>query len=53
KWVVIISILIQSSNNKCNALESVFGIFLHASNTPYKVIETLAHMGITISVDAI
>ncbi|KAK7032885.1 hypothetical protein R3P38DRAFT_2618776 [Favolaschia claudopus] len=53
KRVVIISILLQSSNNKCNALESVFGIFLHASNTPYKVIETLAHMGITISVDAI
>ncbi|KAK7055893.1 hypothetical protein R3P38DRAFT_2682417 [Favolaschia claudopus] len=53
KRVVIISILMQSSNSKCNALESVFGIFLHASNTPYKVIETLAHMGVTISVDAI
>ncbi|KAJ6586638.1 hypothetical protein B0H10DRAFT_1664532, partial [Mycena sp. CBHHK59/15] len=36
-----------------DALESVFGIFLHASNTPSKVIETLAHMGISISVDAI
>ncbi|KAJ6570791.1 hypothetical protein B0H10DRAFT_1671883, partial [Mycena sp. CBHHK59/15] len=34
-------------------LESVFGIFLHASNTPSKVIETLAHMGISISTDAI
>ncbi|KAK6984414.1 hypothetical protein R3P38DRAFT_3452552 [Favolaschia claudopus] len=47
------ALIVISSNNKCNALESVFGIFLHASNTPYKVIETLAHMGITISVDAI
>jgi hypothetical protein len=45
--------MMQSTNSKCNALESVFGIFLHASNTPSKVIETLAHMGITISPDAI
>ncbi|KAJ6617197.1 hypothetical protein B0H10DRAFT_2164482 [Mycena sp. CBHHK59/15] len=53
KKVVIISVLMQNTNNKCNALQSIFGIFLHASNTPSKVIETLAHMGITISPDAI
>ncbi|KAJ7198168.1 hypothetical protein GGX14DRAFT_374434 [Mycena pura] len=53
KKVVMISVMMQSTNAKCNALESVFGIFLHASNTPYKVIETLAHMGISISSDAI
>ncbi|KAJ7272797.1 hypothetical protein C8J57DRAFT_1063511 [Mycena rebaudengoi] len=53
KKVVLISIMMQSTNKNCNALESVFGIFLHSSNTPYKVIETLAHMGITISPDAI
>jgi hypothetical protein len=45
--------MMQSTNKNCNALESVFGIFLHASNTPSKVIEALAHMGISISVDAI
>ncbi|KAJ7715495.1 hypothetical protein B0H14DRAFT_2302275, partial [Mycena olivaceomarginata] len=45
--------LMQSTNQKSNALESVFGIFLHALNTPSKVIETLAHMGLSISVDAI
>lgn len=49
----MISVMMQSTNVKCNALESVFGIFLHASNSPYKVIETLAHMGISISSDAI
>ncbi|KAJ6561335.1 hypothetical protein B0H10DRAFT_2239968 [Mycena sp. CBHHK59/15] len=53
KKVVMISVMMQSTNKKCNALESVFGIFLHASNTPSKVIETLAHMGISISTDAI
>ncbi|KAJ7858892.1 hypothetical protein B0H13DRAFT_1640288 [Mycena leptocephala] len=30
-----------------------FSIFLHASNTPSKVIETLARMGISISLDSI
>ncbi|KAJ7076755.1 hypothetical protein B0H15DRAFT_925103 [Mycena belliarum] len=49
----LLLVMMQSTNAKCNALESVFGIFLHASNTPYKVIETLAHMGISISSDAI
>ncbi|KAF7971243.1 hypothetical protein HWV62_21560 [Athelia sp. TMB] len=38
---------------KCNALESVIGVFLHSTNTPQKVIDTLAHMGVSISVDAI
>ncbi|KAJ7200531.1 hypothetical protein GGX14DRAFT_571939 [Mycena pura] len=53
KKVVIISILMQSTNQQSNMLESVIGIFLHASNTPSKVIETLARMGISISVDSI
>ena len=53
KKVVIISIMMQSTNQKCNALESVFGIFLHSTNTPEKVISALAHMGLSISVDAI
>jgi hypothetical protein len=44
----MISILMQGTNQKCNALESVFGIFLHSCNTPQKVIDALAHMGITI-----
>jgi hypothetical protein len=45
--------MMQSRNAKCNALESVFGIFLHSTNTPEKVIQALAHMGITISTSAI
>ncbi|KAJ7218441.1 hypothetical protein GGX14DRAFT_356865 [Mycena pura] len=53
KRVVIISMMMQSTNQKCNAVESVFGIFLHASNTPSKVIEALAHMGISISEQSI
>ncbi|KAJ7939849.1 hypothetical protein B0H13DRAFT_2457922 [Mycena leptocephala] len=53
KIVVMISIMMQSRNNKSNGLESVFGIFLHSTNTPEKVIQALAHMGISISPGAI
>ncbi|KAJ6540519.1 hypothetical protein B0H19DRAFT_959500, partial [Mycena capillaripes] len=53
KKVVIISMMMQSTNQQSNMLESVIGIFLHASNTPSKVIETLARMGISISLDSI
>ncbi|KAF8183269.1 hypothetical protein K438DRAFT_1444381, partial [Mycena galopus ATCC 62051] len=53
KTAVMISIMMQSRNSKCNALESVFGIFLHSTNTPEKVIQALAHMGISISPTAI
>jgi hypothetical protein len=45
--------MMQSRNSKCNALESVFGIFLHSTNTPEKVIQALSHMGISISQTAI
>ena len=43
----------QSTNQKTNALESIIWIFLHSCGTPEKVIETLAHMGLSISVDAV
>lgn len=45
--------MMQSQNAKCNALESVFGIFLHSTSTPEKVIQALSHMGISISISAI
>ncbi|KAF7973123.1 hypothetical protein HWV62_16158 [Athelia sp. TMB] len=53
KKVVMISIMMQGTNQRCNALESVFSVFLHSTNTPQKVIDALAHMGVSISVDAI
>ena len=43
----------HSTSQKVNALESIIGIFLHSCKTPKKVIETLARMGISISVNAI
>ncbi|KIJ10935.1 hypothetical protein PAXINDRAFT_40066, partial [Paxillus involutus ATCC 200175] len=53
KKVVILSILMHSTNRKSNGLQSLSGIFLQSTHTPQKVIETLARMGISVSVDAI
>ncbi|KAG2152930.1 hypothetical protein DEU56DRAFT_727371 [Suillus clintonianus] len=53
KKVVILSILMQSSNRNSNALQSIVGIFLQSVHTPQKVIDTLSKMGVSVSVDAI
>ncbi|KIL55118.1 hypothetical protein M378DRAFT_91384, partial [Amanita muscaria Koide BX008] len=53
KKVVIFSMLMQSSNQKTNALETIIGVFLHACKTPEKVIEALSRLGISISINAI
>lgn len=45
--------MLQSTNQKCNQLQAVLGIFLHSANTPEKVVDALAHMGISISIDSI
>lgn len=53
KIVLIISIIMQSSNQKCNAFESIFGLFLHSCNTPERIINALARMGVSILVSTI
>ncbi|KZT00068.1 uncharacterized protein LAESUDRAFT_666920 [Laetiporus sulphureus 93-53] len=53
KTVIILSIMMHSLSQHCNALAVVNGIFFHACNTPRKVIKALAHMGISISPNAI
>ncbi|KAG1729207.1 uncharacterized protein EDB91DRAFT_1028323, partial [Suillus paluster] len=53
KKVVIISIMMQSTRQKSNALQSIIGIFLQSVHTPQNVIDTLARIGISISTDAI
>jgi hypothetical protein len=49
----MICVMLQGTNQKCNQLEAVFEIFLHSCNTPEKVIDALAHMGVSISIDSI
>jgi len=53
KTVVAVSILLQSTNERCNYLQSVLGIFFHSTSVPEKVIETLAHAGLSISLSSI
>ncbi|KIK73984.1 hypothetical protein PAXRUDRAFT_176964, partial [Paxillus rubicundulus Ve08.2h10] len=53
KKIIIISILMQSTNQKANALQSILGIFLQSAHAPQKVIDTLARLGVSISTDSI
>ncbi|PPQ76588.1 hypothetical protein CVT26_012793 [Gymnopilus dilepis] len=53
KSVVCISIFLQSSNERCNYLQSVLGLFYHSAAVPEKVIEVLAHAGLSISLSSI
>ncbi|KAM6491517.1 hypothetical protein JOM56_013086, partial [Amanita muscaria] len=53
KKAVITSILMQSSNQKANNLQSLVGIFLHSCCTPERVVNALARMGVSISMTAV
>ncbi|KAI5982402.1 hypothetical protein EDD15DRAFT_2144998, partial [Pisolithus albus] len=53
KKVVLMSILMQSTNQKANALQSVLGIFFQSAHTPQKVIDMLARIGVSISTETI
>ncbi|KAL6308380.1 hypothetical protein BKA93DRAFT_815411 [Sparassis latifolia] len=53
KTVTIISIIMQSIDQQCNALQSTLGIFLHSCNTHEKVVKALARIGISISLSSI
>ncbi|KAI6101841.1 hypothetical protein F5141DRAFT_979276, partial [Pisolithus sp. B1] len=50
---IITSIFMNGWNQKSNALQSLLGLFLQSAHTPYKVIDTLAHLGISVSADMI
>ncbi|KAH9833452.1 uncharacterized protein C8Q71DRAFT_909496 [Rhodofomes roseus] len=50
---VILSLVMQTINQQCNALGAVNGGFFHASVMPDKALKALAHMGVSVSPDAI
>ncbi|KZT68863.1 hypothetical protein DAEQUDRAFT_670600, partial [Daedalea quercina L-15889] len=53
KRVVCISIFAQSSHQRCNALQSVMGVFLHSCKASESVVELLSRVGLSISCSAI
>ncbi|KAH9011519.1 hypothetical protein EDB83DRAFT_2580346, partial [Lactarius deliciosus] len=53
KTVVCASIILKSANKNCNYLQSIMGVFVHSANVPQRVIEVLAHAGLSISIKSI
>jgi hypothetical protein len=45
--------MLQNSNERCNYLQGILGFFYHSTSVPEKVIETLAHAGLSISISSI
>ena len=45
--------MLQSSNQNCNALQSIIGVFLKSCNAPETVCEFLAHAGLSLSTTSI
>ncbi|EGO05097.1 hypothetical protein SERLA73DRAFT_68739 [Serpula lacrymans var. lacrymans S7.3] len=55
EMVICIIIFLQSLNKRCNylQLQAILGIFYHSTSVPEKVIETLAHAGLSVSLSSI
>ncbi|KAF6764718.1 hypothetical protein DFP72DRAFT_799188 [Ephemerocybe angulata] len=53
KKVICLSIMMQHGNQRCNALQSIVGLFLHSCNTPESVVEFLAQVGLSVSATSI
>lgn len=45
--------MLQSTNQRCNALQSVIGLYLHACDAPEAIIDLLSRNGVAISRTAI
>lgn len=50
---MILSILTQGRDPRCNALQSILGIFCHACNAPEKLVKVLSKMGVAISLESV
>ncbi|KAI0071748.1 hypothetical protein K474DRAFT_1606364, partial [Panus rudis PR-1116 ss-1] len=50
---IVISILLQSTNQHCNPFAAIMGLFLHSTAAPELVVEVLAHAGLSTSLTTI
>ncbi|KAG1832263.1 hypothetical protein DFJ58DRAFT_736427 [Suillus subalutaceus] len=53
KLVICACIFAHSTNERCNMLQSILGIFAHSTGTPAKVIDLLAHASLSVSISSI
>ncbi len=51
--VIMMSIIMISTNQRCNAVASLIGLFCHSTSAPELVIEVLARAGLSVSLTAI
>ncbi|PCH39770.1 hypothetical protein WOLCODRAFT_68517, partial [Wolfiporia cocos MD-104 SS10] len=49
KQIVCMSILVHSTNQQCNTVQSMIGLFLHSCRTSETVLEFLSRIGLSIS----
>ncbi|KDQ09598.1 hypothetical protein BOTBODRAFT_96838, partial [Botryobasidium botryosum FD-172 SS1] len=49
KHVVVFSICMQSNEQRCNTLQTIVGVFAHLCNAPERVVEMMAHAGLSVS----
>lgn len=47
--VIAISMMLQTTNQRCNAFQSIMGIFLHSCNCPETVRELFSRLGLSVS----
>ncbi|KAF9525695.1 hypothetical protein CPB83DRAFT_796037, partial [Crepidotus variabilis] len=50
---IVFAIFLQSTNENCNYLQSILGLFYHSTSVPEKVIDMLAHAGLSVSLTSI
>ncbi|KAJ8503630.1 hypothetical protein ONZ45_g10687 [Pleurotus djamor] len=53
RTLVCLSIIMKSSNSRCNAFQTLVGVFLHATVAPESVREFLSSIGLSISTTSI
>ncbi|KAI0632072.1 hypothetical protein C8Q77DRAFT_1060511 [Trametes polyzona] len=53
KITTILSILTQSRDPRCNALQSTLGVFFHSCNAPERLVKVMTKVGISISVASV
>ncbi len=53
KQVMILSVFGHSSNQKFNVFQAVIGFFLESKQCPEIILEMVAHMGISVSVQSV
>ncbi|EEB89545.1 hypothetical protein MPER_12341, partial [Moniliophthora perniciosa FA553] len=53
KQVMCLSIIMQSTNRNCNALQALIGLYLHSCGASDSVTEVVSHIGVSISITSI